>query len=126
METLELQTQASDIHRFTAEVYHRMAETGILTEDDRVELIEGQIIDMAPIGSYHGGMANRLNWLFSESSRGRWLVSVQNSLALSDTSEPEPDLMLLKPNASHYTDRLPRPKDVFLLVEISEHSLRFD
>jgi len=103
-----------------------MDEAGIF-HDKRVELIEGEIIDMAPIGSFHSGSSNRLNWLFGEpAAKGRWLVSVQNSLALDKESEPQPDLMLLKPSPGFYTERLPTPDDVFLLIEISHTTVDFD
>jgi Uma2 family endonuclease len=113
-------------HRFTVEEFHRMDGAGVF-QDKRVELIEGSIIDMAPIGFFHGGSSNRLNWLFGEpAAKGRWIVSLQNSIALSEESEPQPDLMLLKPSPSFYTDRLPIPEDVLLLVEISHSTLTLD
>lgn len=113
-------------HRFTVEEFHRMDEAGVF-QDKRVELIDGNIIDMAPIGFFHGGSSNRLNWLFGEpAAKGRWIVSVQNAIALNEDSEPQPDLMLLKPAPSFYTDRLPTPDDVLLLIEISHATLTLD
>jgi Uma2 family endonuclease len=113
-------------HRFNVQEYYRMAETGVLRPDARVELLDGRIIDMSPIGPFHGGLVNRLIRIFSRLSNGRWMVSAQNPLRLDDHSEPEPDFMLLKPSPDDYTSRHPAADDVFLLVEVSEASLDFD
>ena len=102
-----------------------MAETGVLPPDARVELLDGNIIDMSPIGPFHGGVVARINHLFIESSKGRWFVWL-SSMSLDDYSEPQPDLMLLKNSATDYTQRLPAPEDVFLLVEVSDSSLDYD
>lgn len=103
-----------------------MAETGVLRPDARVELLDGRIIDMSPIGPFHGGVTNQLNEIFSAASRGRWQTSVQNPLHLDNHSEPQPDLMLLKPVADFYRKRHPLPGDVFLLMEISDTTLELD
>ena len=103
-----------------------MAETGVLRPGKRVELLDGKIIDMSPIGPFHGGMVNRLIRKFSKLSNGRWTLSAQNPLRLDDHSEPEPDVMLLKPAADDYTSRHPRPDDVFLLIEVSDSTLDYD
>ena len=113
-------------HRFNVKDYYRMAETGVLRPDARVELLDGKIIDMSPIGPFHGGLVNRLTRLFNKLSNGRWLVSAQNPLRLDDHSEPEPDVMLLKPAADDYTSRHPQPADVFLLIEVSDTTLDYD
>jgi Uma2 family endonuclease len=113
-------------HRFTAREYHRMAETGVLKPDARVELLDGQIIDMSPIGPSHGGAVKRLIRLFGKLSAGRWLIAAQDPLALDDHSEPEPDLMLLKPAKDDYSSRHPGPEDVFLLIEVADTSLAYD
>src|SRR5438270_3965284 len=98
-------------HRFTVEDYYLMAETGVLKPDARVELLDGQIIDMALIGLAHGGSVNRLIHLFNELGGGRWLVSAQNPVHLGRHSEPQPDFMLLKPESDYYTTRHPGPED---------------
>ena len=103
-----------------------MAETGVLKPDARVELLDGKIIDMSPIGPFHGGMVNRLIRWFSTHARGRWLVSAQNPLRLDDYSEPEPDLMLLRPAPDDYTSRHPLPEDVILPIEVSDTTLDYD
>ena len=113
-------------HRFTRRQYHRMAETGVLESGARVELLNGQIIDMSPIGPFHGGVVKRLIRLFSNLSRGRWLMSAQDPTELDDYSEPQPDIMLLKPSADDYTTRHPEPADIFLLIEVSDSSLDRD
>ena len=103
-----------------------MAETGVLRPDARVELLDGQIIDMSPIGPFHGRVTKILNQFFSAASQGRWIVSVQDPAQLDDFSEPEPDLMLLKPDADLYGGGHPQPEDIFLLVEVSDTSLERD
>lgn len=103
-----------------------MAETGVLPPDARVELLDGEIIDMSPIGPLHGGIVKRLNNLLSQAAKGRWLVAVQDPLRLDDQSEPEPDVMLLKRVADDYTSRHPSPEDVFLLIEVSDTTLELD
>jgi len=113
-------------HRFSVTDYYRMAETGVLRPDARVELLNGRIIDMSPIGPFHGGLVKRLSRLFNLKAKGRWLVSTQDPLRLDDHSEPEPDVMLLKPAADDYTSRHPQPGDVFLLIEVSDTTLEYD
>jgi Uma2 family endonuclease len=113
-------------HRFTVSEYYRMAETGVLDSDARVELLDGQIIDMSPIGPFHGGVENRLIQLFVNRSKGRWIVAAQNPVHLDDCSEPQPDLMLLKPSPDDYTARHPGPEDIYLLIEVADSSLAKD
>ena len=113
-------------HRFNTTDYYRMAETGVLREDARVELLDGEIIDMSPIGPLHGGVAKRLIAYFSRFSHGRWIVSAQDPVHLDDHSEPQPDLMLLRPLQGDYTARHPEPPDVFLLIEVADTSVYKD
>jgi len=103
-----------------------MAETGVLRPDARVELLNGEIIDMSPIGPFHGSIAKFLNRSFSGAAKGRWLVAVQDPVRLDDCSEPQPDLMLLKPVSDCYRQRHPQPEDVFLLIEVSDSTLETD
>jgi len=119
---MPVQTQ----HRFSVKDYYRMAETGVLRPDARVELLDGKIIDMSPIGSTHAGTVKRLIRIFTKLPTDRWVVSAQDPLQLDGHSEPEPDFMLLKPSPDDYTSRHPAPEDVFLLVEVSEASLDYD
>jgi Uma2 family endonuclease len=113
-------------HRFSVKEYYRMAETGVLPPDARVELLNGEIIDMSPIGPFHGGVTKFLNKFFSVAAKGRWLTAVQDPIRLDDHSEPQPDLMLLRPAPDFYRSRHPRPEDVFLLIEISDSTLEAD
>jgi Uma2 family endonuclease len=110
----------------TVEAYHRMGEVGILAPDERVELIEGEVVEMAPIGNRHSGMVGRLTRLLVHAVGDRALVFVQNPVRLSRTSEPQPDFAVLKPRADDYQSATPRADEVFLLVEIAETSLRYD
>jgi Uma2 family endonuclease len=113
-------------HRFNVKEYYRMAETGVLQPDARVELLNGEIIDTSPIGPFHGGVTNYLNEIFTAASKGRWMTSVQNPVRLDDHSEPQPDLVLLKPTPDFYRRQHPQPADVYLLIEVSDSSLITD
>jgi Uma2 family endonuclease len=113
-------------HRFTVKEYYRMAETGVLRPDARVELLNGEIIDMSPIGPFHGGVTTFLIEVFTAASKGRWLTTAQTPVRLDDQSEPQPDLMLLKPTADFYRRQHPQPADVFLLIEVFDTSLTTD
>ena len=113
-------------HRFTVEQFHRMAETGVLDPQVRVELIDGEIIEMTPIGAGHAGTVTRATGVFSRGLGGRAEVSVQNPVILDGTSEPQPDLVLLRPKPSSYTDAHPVPEDIFLVVEVSDTTLLYD
>jgi Uma2 family endonuclease len=119
---------AVDIQRrlFTSAEYETMLAAGILSEDDRVELIEGEILQMSPIGSPHAGCVKRSNGTFSRLLQGRAIVSVQDPVFLSDVSEPEPDIVLLRPRDDFYAGSHPRPEDVLLVLEVAETSLEFD
>src|SRR5438046_2814076 len=104
-------------HRFNIDDYYRMAEAGVLKPEARVELLDGEIIDMSPIGPFHGGVVWRLTRLFNKLSNDRWFVWSQNPVRLDAHSEPQPDVMLLKPESDDYTRRHPQPEDVHLLIE---------
>ncbi len=103
-----------------------MAETGILTEDDRVELINGEIIAMSPINSPHASVVDRISNFLKEEIGKSVIVRVQSPLLLSDLSEPEPDVMLLKPKDDFYASAHPQPEDVYLLIEVADSSVRID
>lgn len=113
-------------HRFTVEDYHRMAQVGIFTEDDRVELLEGDIVMMTPIGSRHASCVARLTHLFTSALGQRAIVWVQNPLRLGADSEPQPDLAVLRPRADFYAQAHPGPADVWLVVEVAETSADYD
>jgi Uma2 family endonuclease len=113
-------------HRLTVDDYHRMGEAGILQEDDRVELIEGEIVDMPPIGSKHAAMVARLQRLLERATGEQAIVWTQNPIVLDNLSEPQPDLCLLRPEDSFYESSHPRPKDVLLVIEIADTTLHYD
>lgn len=118
-------------HLFSLDDYHRMGATGILREDDRLELIEGEIVEMTPVGSRHAATVKRLTRLLSTQVGDSAIVSVQDPLripgdsALAD-SEPQPDLLLLAPRQDFYAEAHPTPADVLLLIEVGDTSLPFD
>ena len=112
--------------RFTVQQYHRMIESGILYEDDRIELIEGELTTMTPINPAHAGKTKRLTRILSTLVGDEAIVSVQDPLVLGDRSEPQPDLMLLRPRADFYETANPLPGDVLLLIEVADTSLEYD
>ena len=113
-------------HRITVDQYYRMAEVGVLTPDERVELIDGVIVDMAPIGSRHAGALRRLNHLLTVALGPRAILSGQLPIRLGHSSEPQPDLAVLRPRHDFYDREHPHAEDVLLLIEVSVTSLRYD
>jgi Uma2 family endonuclease len=113
-------------HRISANAYHRMGDAGVIPPGSRVELIEGEIIDMAPIGSRHASVVNRLNMIIVAAVGQRAIVQVQGPVRLDEFSEPEPDIALLKPRADYYRDALPGAADVLLVIEVADSTQRYD
>jgi Uma2 family endonuclease len=114
-------------HRFSVDAYHRMGETGILLPADRIELIDGEIIEMAPVGSPHIGAVFALNRLLTQPAPPGVIVSIQSPIRMGDRSEPEPDLALLRARPDGYrTPPPPSAADVLLIIEVSDTSLRYD
>lgn len=111
---------------FTVDEYYRMAESGILHEDDRVELVEGEILEMAAIGTRHFACVNRVNKILVQRVGDAAIVHVQNPIRLSDLTEPQPDVALLRPREDFYAGKHPTPEDVLFLVEVSDTTLRYD
>lgn len=111
---------------WTADEYHHMAEVGILHEDDRVELIDGEIVAMSPIGSRQATCVNRIVSVLQQRVGIEFIMSVQNSICLNDASEPQPDVAVLRSRADYYADPLPMPSDVLLLMEVADTSLNYD
>jgi len=103
-----------------------MAETGILQQDARVELIRGEIIEMSPIGSRHQACVDRLNSQLVQQSGPHAIVRVQGPIRLGDDSEPQPDIVLLKPRADFYSQSHPTPDDVLLVIEVADTSYDYD
>ena len=113
-------------HRITVGEYFRMGEAGVLGPDARCELIEGEIIDMPPIGPPHASKTNRLAGLLAEAVHGKAIVSVQNPIVLGDLSVPQPDLALLRYQDTYYAEAHPGPADIVLLIEVADTSLAHD
>jgi len=113
-------------HRLTLQEYHRMREAGVFNEDAGIELIEGQIIDMTPVGSEHAGIVKQLNEVFSAALSGKAIVAVQDPLVLGEESEPQPDLCVLQRKKDFYRSAHPRAADVFVVIEVSDTSARYD
>ena len=111
---------------FTVEEYGRMVEAGILSEDDRVELIDGEIIAMAPIGSQHAATVDGVANVLTTAAEKRGIVRTQGPISLGPYSEPQPDVTLLRPRAGGYFLAHPKPHDVLLIVEVAATSLHFD
>lgn len=117
---------AATRRRFTRKEYYRMAEVGILGRRDRVELIKGEIIQMSPIGNRHGAFVDNLNRLLARRLPDEAIVRVQGTLALSDDTEPQPDLTVLKRRAIPYKEREAWAEDALLVIEVAETSLPYD
>jgi len=129
MSTIATQAQrpaAPSTYRLRVDAYHRMIAAGIFAEDDHVELIEGELRARPPINAEHAGKNKRLNQIFSARAQGRAIVAVQDPLTLPEHSEPEPDLMLLRPRDDFYEHANPTPADTLLVIAIADSSLRYD
>jgi Uma2 family endonuclease len=112
--------------RFSVAEFQRMARAGIFDEDDRLELLDGEVIQMNPVGRRHVATVNRLTRMFARLFAERVLISVQNPLVLDPTAEPEPDLVLLRPRQDDYELSLPTGTDAYLVVEVAETTLAYD
>jgi Uma2 family endonuclease len=113
------------ITRYSVDDYEEMIRLGVLTENDRVELIRGEIVARMAIGPKHGACVKRLIWLSTQRLAGRAIVASQDPVRLAD-SEPEPDLSILRPRADFYSSGHPEPPDIFLNVEVADSSLADD
>ena len=113
-------------YRFNVDAFARMGEAGVFAEDDRVELIDGEIREMTPIGARHAGMVNRLTELLVMRLAGRATVIVQNPIRLDRRTEPQPDLVVARRRKGFYADRHPGPADVLLVIEVADSAVRHD
>src|SRR5262245_51187676 len=113
-------------YRFTVDQYHRMTEAGIFDLDCRVELVDGVIFEMTPVDPWHSGVVNWLNHRFVTALGDRVVVHVQNPVGLDARSEPQPDVMLLRPRGDFYRAAHPDPAHSLLLIEVANTSLRHD
>ncbi len=111
---------------FNVTEYHKMAEAGILTERDRVELIAGEIVSMSPIGYRHAAIVKRLNDLLGSRFGERVIRGIQDPIILDNQSEPQPDVVLLRPRDDYYATGHPQPEDIYLLIEVAETSISYD
>ena len=113
-------------HRFTVDEYHRMGQAGVFHEDDRVELIDGQVVEMTPIGPEHAGCVAALTRLLSYLVGDQAVVWVQNPVSLSEWAEPQPDVAVLAPRPDGYRTAHPSPGDILLLIEVAASSWEHD
>ncbi len=113
-------------HRLSVEDFHRMAEAGILAPTDRVELIDGEIIDMSPIGALHAAIVDRLVRHLGRALGDALVVRCQNPIRLDDMNEPEPDIAIVRARPDGYMTALPGPEDVHLVIEVADTSLAWD
>lgn len=111
---------------FTVGEYEQMIKAGIFHEDERLELVAGEIVEMSPINVHHAACVKRLNHFFNQQLGERVIVSVQDPIRLDERSEPEPDIALLQPRTDFYIGGHPEPEDILLLVEVAESSLVYD
>jgi Uma2 family endonuclease len=117
---------AATRRRFSRAEYYRMAEVGILREDDRVELIRGEIVEMAPIGRRHLAFTGNLNQLLAARLAGRAIVWMQNPIVLSEDTEPQPDIAVLRRRPVSYKEREAWAEDALLIIEVADSSLAYD
>jgi Uma2 family endonuclease len=112
--------------KFDVEEYHQIINVGIFKEDYAIELIKGEIFEMSPVGFKHASCVNKLNQFFSIKFGHEVIISVQNPIKLNNNSEPQPDLVLLKPREDFYSTQHPTPDDIFLLIEVADSSIDYD
>jgi Uma2 family endonuclease len=113
-------------HRLTVAEYHLLGQVGILRENDRVELLEGQIVDMSPIGPRHAIVVDALMHSLAAAIGEKAYVRGQNPITLDDGSEPQPDIAVVRRPWNGYPNTHPGPQDIFLLVEVADSSLETD
>lgn len=112
--------------KFTVGQYHQMIESGILTDRDRVELLNGEILEMSPVGRRHAACADRLTELLIVQLVGKAIVRTQNPIRLSDDSEPQPDIAVLRRRDDFYAAGHPQADDIFLVIEVADTTIEFD
>ena len=113
-------------HWITVEEYDRMATAGVFAADARLELIEGEILEMSPVGKRHAACIGRLTEVLSKHMSGRAILWVQNPIRLNDLSVPQPDVALLRKRDDFYENELPKPYDVLLIVEVADSTVGYD
>ncbi|HEV7893652.1 MAG TPA: Uma2 family endonuclease [Pyrinomonadaceae bacterium] len=126
VESVEVVTPTYTRHSFTVEEYRRMVEAGILREDARVELIGGEVVEMSPIGKRHAACVARLTQVITLLLQRAFLVWAQNPIQLDGYSEPQPDVVVLRPRDDFYENEPPKPEDILLVIEVSDSTLAYD
>lgn len=116
----------TQLRRWSVQDYHRMVETGILQPDEHVELIEGQIFQMAPKGPVHSAVITRIGRILGAQLGERVLLRFQDPIHLSDDSEPEPDIAVVHPHPLDYEDHHPTPEEVYFLIEVADRTMKRD
>lgn len=119
-------TVAAEIRRLSVQDYHLMADAGILAPDERVELIEGQLYRMAAKGTFHSAAITRIKRLLEARLGNRVLLRFQDPVRLSGDSEPEPDVAVVRPDRLDYEDHHPTSEEIYLLIEVSDRTLKYD
>lgn len=112
--------------RFSVEEYHRLARSGILKEEDKVELVQGEIVEMSPIGPKDASTVTRMVRLLTEIFKDQYLISPQNPIQLGLDSEPEPDIVILKEKADFYATCHPKAEEVIFIIEVADSTLQYD
>jgi Uma2 family endonuclease len=113
-------------HPISVDIYHRMGEAGIIEPELRVELIKGELIDMAPIGSRHAGKVKRLLDVLTAQLHGRAIIAAQDPIVLGEYSEPQPDIAVLRFREDYYEQAHPSPTDIYLVIEVADTTVRYD
>lgn len=126
VESVEVVQPTYTRHTFTVEEYRRMVEAGILREDARVELIVGEVVEMSPIGERHAACVARLTQIITLLLKRAFLVWTQNPIQLDGYSEPQPDVVVLRPRDDFYRNGHPKPEDILLVIEVSDSTLEYD
>jgi len=115
-----------NLHKFTTKQYQLMYESGVFAESDRYELINGEIREMSPIGIKHAVCVTRLTKIFEQKLGDRTIIWAQNPILLSDYSQPQPDVAILKWRDDFYASALPTPEDIFLIIEVADSTIAYD
>ena len=128
VETLEVDAAEVELarRRFTAAEFFRLVEIGVLAEGDRVELIQGDLIEMSPIYITHISTLNRLVWMLSNALGKQVILSVQNPVQLSEDNLPQPDVAVFRFQEKFYSEQHAKPEDILLIIEVADSSLRYD
>jgi len=112
--------------KFAIEEYHQIITSGVLKEDYLIELINGEIFEMSPVGFKHASCVKKINYLFAEKLGSKVIIGVQDPIKLNNNSEPQPDIVLLKPRKDFYANDHPTVEDIFLLIEVADSSIDYD